>query len=213
MPEPTMELHSDCFDAGDMLKSEYAFAKIAMEGHQEFAANKNPSLHWDGAPEGTRSFALVCVDNDVPADASDVNNEDKMLAEDLERTAFYHWLMVNIPADVARIDKAACSDGVEPHGKKGPDGPIGSRQGLNDYTDFLEDDESMCGHYFGYDGPCPPWNDERMHHYHFRLYALDVARLDLEPHFRGPDVLAAIKGHVLAQAELTCRYTLNPTLL
>jgi phosphatidylethanolamine-binding protein (PEBP) family uncharacterized protein len=32
----------------------------------------------------------------------------------------------------------------------------------------------MAGQYFGYDGPCPPWNDERMHHYIFTIYALDI---------------------------------------
>ena len=35
------------------------------------------------------------------------------------------------------------------------------------------------GNYFGYDGPCPPWNDAIPHHYVFTLYALDVARLDV----------------------------------
>ena len=36
----------------------------------------------------------------------------------------------------------------------------------------------MFGDYYGYDGPCPPWNDELVHRYVFTLYALDVPRLE-----------------------------------
>ena len=71
----------------------------------------------------------------------------------------------------------------------------------------------MKGDYYGYDGPCPPWNDERVHRYVFTLYALDVARCALaEPRFTGPEVRAAIEGHVLAQASISGTYTLNPAL-
>ncbi|MCB1626390.1 MAG: YbhB/YbcL family Raf kinase inhibitor-like protein, partial [Xanthomonadales bacterium] len=91
---------------------------------------------------------------------------------------------------------------------RAPNGPPGSRQGLNDYGGFMGD-----GDYYGYDGPCPPWNDERVHRYHFRLYALDIARLPIEkPDFTASDVLAAIDGHVLAQAEVVGTYTLNRQL-
>jgi phosphatidylethanolamine-binding protein (PEBP) family uncharacterized protein len=43
----------------------------------------------------------------------------------------------------------------------------------------------MAGEYYGYDGPCPPWNDERVHTYVFTLYALDIPRLPLEGRFTG----------------------------
>jgi Raf kinase inhibitor-like YbhB/YbcL family protein len=68
----------------------------------------------------------------------------------------------------------------------------------------------MKGDYHGYDGPCPPWNDEIVHHYVFTLYALDVARCTLDGRFTGQDVRAAIAGHVLAEARLTGTYSLNP---
>jgi phosphatidylethanolamine-binding protein (PEBP) family uncharacterized protein len=45
-----------------------------------------------------------------------------------------------------------------------------------------------AGDYYGYDGPCPPWNDLRLHHYIFRLYALDVPRLDLQGRFGAAEV-------------------------
>ena len=60
----------------------------------------------------------------------------------------------------------------------------------------------MEGTYGGYDGPFPPLNDERLHHYHFIVYALDVPSLELEGDFKLDDVRAAIEGHVLDEGEL-----------
>jgi phosphatidylethanolamine-binding protein (PEBP) family uncharacterized protein len=68
----------------------------------------------------------------------------------------------------------------------------------------------MSGQYFGYDGPCPPWNDELLHHYHFDLYATDLERCPVEGAFTGQQVLGAIAGHVLVQSRLTGTYSLNP---
>lgn len=70
----------------------------------------------------------------------------------------------------------------------------------------------MAGDYYGYDGPCPPWNDAIVHHYVFTIYALDLDRLPLEGRFTGAQVREAIEGHVLDQASLTGTYTLNPKL-
>jgi hypothetical protein len=55
----------------------------------------------------------------------------------------------------------------------------------------------------GYSGPCPP--PGKPHHYVFRLYALD-RKLDLAPGAVKEKVLAAMKGHILAQAELIGLY-------
>jgi phosphatidylethanolamine-binding protein (PEBP) family uncharacterized protein len=68
----------------------------------------------------------------------------------------------------------------------------------------------MGGNYGGYDGPWPPFNDERLHHYQFTVFALDVPSLGLPELFRGPDAVAAIKGHVLDKATLIGTYALNP---
>jgi Raf kinase inhibitor-like YbhB/YbcL family protein len=70
----------------------------------------------------------------------------------------------------------------------------------------------MSGTYRGYDGPCPPWNDERLHHYTFTVYALSVDRLQLEGDFTAVDARAAMDGHVLAEASLTGTYTNNPSV-
>ena len=61
-------------------------------------------------------------------------------------------------------------------------------------------------------GPDTPWNDSLVHHYHFRLYALDVEHLKLADGFTVSELRAAMDGHVLAEAELMGTYTLNPAL-
>ena len=86
------------------------------------------------------------------------------------------------------------------------------RTGINSYTDWFSGDADMGGEYGGYDGPCPPWNDSIVHHYHFTVYALDVERVHLDGTFTGPDALAAIKGHVLAEASHIGTYTMNRDL-
>ncbi|HVC16119.1 MAG TPA: YbhB/YbcL family Raf kinase inhibitor-like protein, partial [Rhodanobacter sp.] len=85
-----------------------------------------------------------------------------------------------------------------------------SVQGENDYTGWFAGDADMQGSYTGYDGQCPPWNDTLVHHYHFRVYALDVAQLPLSDGFKLDALRAAMHGHVLAEAELTGIYSLNP---
>ena len=74
--------------------------------------------------------------------------------------------------------------------------PEGAVQGRNDYSETK------------YGGPCPP--PGKPHHYVFTLYALDVDKCPVSGTFKGPDVLAAIRRHVLAQAALTGVYSLNP---
>jgi phosphatidylethanolamine-binding protein (PEBP) family uncharacterized protein len=150
------------------------------------------------------------VDSEVPTRGDDVNQEGRTVPASLPRTNFYHWVMVDVPPTVNAIAAGSCSDGVTPRGKRQPPGPTGSRQGLNDFTGWFASDKDMSGQYFGYDGPCPPWNDELLHHYHFILCATDLARCPVEGAFTGPQVEAAIKGHVLSEARLTGTYTLNP---
>ena len=70
----------------------------------------------------------------------------------------------------------------------------------------------MAGDYFGYDGPCPPWNDSIVHRYVFTLYAVSVAKLDVDGKFTGADVRKALQGKILAQASVTGRYSLNPAI-
>lgn len=205
-----MELRSNSFDSGTVMPDRLAFCRpgdpVAL------ADNLNPHLAWKTAPDGTRSFVLTCIDVDVPSKGDDVNQADREVPADLPRTEFVHWLMVDIPRECGELDEGSCSEGVSARGKKQPVGPPGSVQGRNDYTGWFAGDADMAGEYCGYDGPCPPWNDAIVHHYHFDLYALDVASVTLEPGFTLDQLRSAMDGHVLARANMLGTYTLNPRL-
>lgn len=203
-----MQLHSNSLADGAAIPSKFAFGKHHASDHVELSANLNPQLSWTGAPEGTQSFVLICVDHDVPTVGDDVNQTGKTVPYNLPRGDFYHWVMVDIPAAVSSIAEGSCCDGITAGGKSSPTGP--GRQGINDYSDWFAGDPDMAGEYFGYDGPCPPWNDERVHHYHFKLFATDLERCPVENAFTGADVLAAIDGHILAEATLVASYHIYP---
>lgn len=207
-----MKLSIQDITEGKPIPERFAFAVPDAKAHVRLSDNRNPELIWSGLPDGTRSLVLICVDRDVPTKPDDVNREGREVPADLPRTDFYHWVMVDIPPTVDRIAEGACSSGVTARGKRDPQGPTGSRQGLNDYTGWFAGDPDMEGEYFGYDGPCPPWNDALVHHYHFIVYATDLARCPVEGRFTGQDVLRALQGHVLDQAEVVGTYTLNPRL-
>jgi Raf kinase inhibitor-like YbhB/YbcL family protein len=205
-----MKLTSPSFTNDGRIPIEFAFCAPDARTHVTLSKNRNPALVWSDAPAGVKSFALICHDPDVPGKGDDVNQEGRTIAATLPRVDFYHWVLVDLPGNAASIRACEFSDGVTAHGKPGPAGPRGTRQGINDYTGWFASDQDMAGNYFGYDGPCPPWNDTIPHHYVFTLYALDLEKCPLIGTFKAADVLAAIGGHVLAQAAITGVYSLNP---
>lgn len=205
-----MKLGSDSFDDNQPIPGEFAFCVPDAESHVTLGGNRNPALSWDGVPDGCRSLVLICHDPDVPSRPDDVNQEGRTVPADLPRVDFYHWVLVDIAADAVGIQAGEFSDGVSARGKDGPAASRGTRQGVNSYTDWFAGDADMEGEYFGYDGPCPPWNDSIVHRYHFTIYALDLERCPVGGDFTGDDVIKAMEGHVLAQARHTGLYTLNP---
>ncbi|HKV44924.1 MAG TPA: YbhB/YbcL family Raf kinase inhibitor-like protein [bacterium] len=188
---------------------EFAFCARAKQGHVTFGGNRNPAISWSGAPAGTKSYAIITVDPDVPSVFTDVNVAGKVLPATLKRMDFFHWVLVNIPTGTTTVPAGADSSGITPHGKKAGPTKYGVR-GINDYTEGFAGDPKMAGDYGGYDGPCPPWNDEIVHHYHFVVYALDVATLDLPGKFAGPEALKAMAGHIVAQGDVVGLYATNP---
>ncbi len=207
-----MKISTDSFTNNGPIPERCAFGIPDPKLHMRLGENRNPQLQWSEIPAEARSLVLLCIDPDVPSVGHDVNKEGRSIPADLPRTDFAHWVMVDIPASDGCIEEAECSDSVVIGGKKDPAGPAGSRQGINDYTGFLAGDPDMQGLYYGYDGPCPPWNDERLHHYHFILYATDLERCPVEAAFGHQDVRRAIDGHVLAEARVVGTYSLNPLL-
>ncbi|HLS42682.1 MAG TPA: YbhB/YbcL family Raf kinase inhibitor-like protein [Paenalcaligenes sp.] len=205
-----MKLRSDSFQNASPIPERFAFGRIDTVNRVALAGNVNPHLAWSDAPEETRSYVVLCVDPDVPSQADDVNQPGKQVPASLERCDFYHWVLVDIPAETTEIPEGSYANGITPKGKAGPLSLDGTRQGLNDYTSYFAQDRDMAGDYFGYDGPCPPWNDALIHRYFFTVYALDIDELPLQGKFTGADVKAAIAPHVLAQASLHGTYTLNP---
>lgn len=207
-----MRLTSNSFKDGEPIPARYALAKPDPETRVTLTDNVNPHLEWTDVPEGTKSFAIISHDPDVPSKPDDVNQPDREVPEDLPRVDFFHWVLVDLPADKRSIEEGEFSDGVVAGGKDAKEGPYGTRQGLNDFTNWFAGDEEMGGEYYGYDGCAPPWNDSILHRYVFTVYALDVEKVDVEDDFTGHDVRNAIEGHVLAEASITGTYTQNPRL-
>lgn len=92
-----------------------------------------------------------------------------------------HWVLFNI-----RSETRSLPEGIPPDA----DLIQGGRHGRNSWKRL------------GYGGPCPPGGT---HRYFFRLYALDTV-LELPPGASKENVLKAIEGHILAQAELMGMY-------
>ena len=208
-----MKLTSSSFSDGQKIPGEFSFCIPDPAHHVCLGKNLNPHLAWSEAPAATKSFVIICHDPDVPSKGDDVNQEGRTVPASLPRVDFFHWVLVDLPATISEIKESEFSSKVPPRGKPGPQAAQGCRQGINNYTDWFAGDHDMSGDYYGYDGPCPPWNDEIIHHYVFTVYALDVEKLQVDGKFGGPEVRAAMQGHILAEASLTGTYTLNASLL
>ena len=200
-----MKIRSDSFANGAPIPPEFALG--ARDGERGFGGNRNPHLAWSEVPDGTRAFALLCIDTDAPTDPALVANGNVDIPSAHPRGDFVHWAVADIPADVREIAAGSCSNGVT-RGGKGMGRDAGGQRGLNDYTGWFAGDAGMGGDWYGYDGPYPPPHDARVHRYFFRLFALD-APLQLPAGFSAADVQRAMHGHVLAEAALHGTYSLH----
>lgn len=124
---------------------------------------------------------------DVPADAVEL----ALIVDDPDAptpTPWVHWVVYGLPASLNGLP-----EGIPPAGKLAQ--PVPACQGRNSWP---------SGGTIGYRGPAPP-PGHGVHHYHFKLYALD-AKLELDSGLTKDDVLEAMDGKVLAEAELVGTY-------
>lgn len=93
-----------------------------------------------------------------------------------------HWILYDLPGDARTLEEGIAKDLQLPDG---------ARQGRNDFGKI------------GYDGPCPPKGAP--HRYFFKLYALD-RKLKLKAGTIKAELERAMKGHILAEAEVVGRF-------
>ncbi len=94
-----------------------------------------------------------------------------------------HWVIYKIPADAGGLAEGVATT-------ERPSEPAGSLQGKNSWGNI------------GYGGPSPP---SGLHHYHFKVYALDT-ELNVVAGLDKAGLLAAMEGHIVVQAELIGTY-------
>lgn len=200
----------DSFKNGGMIPNKYAFCVPAAQGHTTGGPDISPSISWSKGPRRTKSYAIVLYDTDSPAEHREMmNKEGVTMTAAIKRHNFYHWVLVDIPPNIRSLKEGADSNARVVHGKPATPAAAGVR-GLNGYTKVTANNDAMKGQYYGYDGPCPPWNDEVAHHYHFTVYALSVKSLALPKDFDAAAALDAMKAKILAQGEELGLYTQNP---
>ena len=150
----TFILETKAFPKGGEIPSKYTCS----------GRNVSPALSWSGAPQATRSFALIVEDPDAPSGT------------------FTHWVVYDLPPGTHQLpENVSQTDGLGG----------GGRQGRNGFRRT------------GYGGPCPP--PGKAHRYFFRLYALD-STLNLPAGASRQEVESAIRGHLIAQAELMGKF-------
>lgn len=129
---PTFSVTSADVADGQPLKDD----QVAAHG------NTSPQLSWSGAPEGTQSYTITCFDPDAPTPSG-----------------FWHWVLVDVPADVTSLDVGAGAEGAA-----------------------LPGNAFMCRNDGGpkaFMGAAPPAGDQ-VHRYYFVVHAVKEPSLGVD---------------------------------
>lgn len=158
------QLTSPDIKAGAMIPKIFEFNGFGCSGE-----NKSPALKWSGAPKGTKSFAVTVYDPDAPSGSG-----------------WWHWMVINIPADVTELKPDAGAVG-------GANLPKGASHARIDYG------------VAGWGGVCPPQGD-KPHRYIFTVHALKLDKLDVPADATAALTGFMINGNSLGKASFTARY-------
>ena len=158
------KLESPDIKANSMIDRKFEFNGFGCSGE-----NKSPALKWSGAPKDTKSYAVTVYDPDAPTGSG-----------------WWHWSVINIPADVTELKPDAGAVG-------GANLPKGARNVRIDYGAA------------GWGGTCPPEGD-KPHRYIFTVHALKTDKLDIPA-----DATAALAGFMInansiGKASFTAKY-------
>ncbi len=156
-------LKTSSFDPKKPLPNKYVFNDSGCSGE-----NISPALEWSGAPSETKSFAVTVFDPDAPTGHG-----------------WWHWTVVNIPANINRLEEGASND------HRLPSGVI---EGKTDYGQI------------GYGGACPPTGD-KAHRYVFTVYALKSEKMNINPKTSGTVLKESLDAESLAKASFTVEYS------